>query len=109
LKTESVSGSVWVEFATNSVVSTVEAQQPFALAGLEEANVVFHFADWFQLQEPVGIQIVLQSGSAQQRIPIRLFPAVANAGFEIDLAGDGKPEYLNPASKRIGEAGLRLC
>lgn len=93
LKTNSVSGSVWVEFLTNSVVSTVGAEQPFALAGLGETNVVFHFANWFQLQEPLGIHIVLQSGGTEQRIPIRLFPAVANGGFEIDLAGDGKPEY----------------
>ena len=41
--------------------------------------------------------------SPPQRVPLRLYPAVVNGGFEVDLAGDRKPEYWS-ANDSSGKA-----
>jgi hypothetical protein len=93
LKNEVVTGSAAIEFPTNAIVGTIEKEQSFNVSGNSETILTFRFTNLSQLEEPIGIYILVQCGGTQQRVPIRLFPAIANGGFEIDLAGDGKPEY----------------
>jgi alpha-tubulin suppressor-like RCC1 family protein len=128
LKSEAATGSVVVEFPANAPVGTIENEQLFNVSGNSETILTFHFTNLSQLKEPIGIHVLVRSGGTQQRIPIRLFPAIANGGFEIDLAGDGKPEYwttydysgktsimetyplinLDPNIKHSGNSSLRI-
>jgi len=128
LKSDAVTGSAVVEFPPHGPVGTIENEQEFVLPSHGETNLMFHFANLSDLEEPMGIYIVVRSSGVQQRIPIRLFPAIANGDFEIDLAGDAKPEYwtaydylghtsvketyplinLDASIKYIGNSSLRI-
>ncbi len=70
--------------------------QAVSLPAGGEAARVFRFAGLDRMTEPAGLHIVVGGQSPAQRIPIRLFPAVSNGGFELDIAGDGRPEYWGP-------------
>jgi hypothetical protein len=59
--------------------------------GTQEALFAIRGAE--TLQEAVGLRLVATTGERRQEVPVRLFPTIPNGGFEIDRAGDGKPEY----------------
>ncbi len=92
-KGESVSGSSRISFPTDSLVGTAEVEQAFAIPANSETIQTFHFTNLTALTEPIGLHILVQSGPEQQDLPIRLFPPIANGEFEVDRAGDGKPDY----------------
>lgn len=57
------------------------------------ADAVFRLRGTDTIQEAAGMRIVVGRDGDRREAPVRLFPAICNGSFEIDRAGDGKPEY----------------
>ena len=51
------------------------------------------------------MRLVVTCADQRQEIPVRLFPTICNGSFEIDRAGDGKPEYWI-AYDYLGKVGV---
>ena len=55
-------------------------------------DVLLSFAGRESQNMPALCTLVVKADGREQRIPWTIYPRVCNGGFELDLAGDGKPE-----------------
>jgi hypothetical protein len=66
------------------------------LAPGADQDVSLSFAGRESQDMPALCTLVVKADGREQRIPWTVYPRVANGGFELDLAGDGKPEGWLP-------------
>ncbi|MGA2620974.1 MAG: hypothetical protein ABSF26_25405 [Thermoguttaceae bacterium] len=66
------------------------------LAPGADQDVSLTFAGRESQDMPAFCTLVVKANGRDQRIPWTVYPRVANGGFELDLAGDGKPEGWLP-------------
>ena len=62
------------------------------LAPCADRDVVLSFAGRDSQNMPSLCTLVVKADGREQRIPWTIYPRICNGGFELDLAGDGKPE-----------------
>ncbi len=58
-----------------------------------DADTTFTFGKLEAMDRPAAMHIDVTCTGQSQSVPVRLFPLLCNGSFELDLAGDGKPEY----------------
>jgi hypothetical protein len=93
LSNEVIEANVAIEIPNDCPVKCTPEKQTIKVHSRNDADIVFQFDNLALMEQSVGLYIIVEDGIKKQQIPIRLYPAVSNGNFEIDLAGDNKPEY----------------
>jgi len=93
LEDNPIEASVEVVLPPECGAEAVPETQAVSVPAGGQADAVFRLLGTDTMQEAAGMRIVVSRDGDRRETAVRLFPAMCNGSFEIDRAGDGKPEY----------------
>lgn len=107
LEPNAVEVTVEVSLPENCTAAVTPRTQRLSVPAWGKAQATFGMEGAAAMQEAVAMRIGVTAAGHRQEIPVRLFPTICNGSFEIDRAGDGKPEYWTTYDYS-GKIGLEL-